>query len=121
MDSTTELYMKNLKDILDCVWLARPFWHSIGIALDIDDSTLEVIRQDHNHNTDDCFKAVIRMWLKDSKSKPCWKVLANAFSSPLVGVRVEEKSKIIFTNKYCCVVIALTVMLIIILMIIKIK
>ena len=108
MNSTTELNMDNLREILECLWSARSWWHNVGIALKIDAPTLEVIRQDHDR-TDDCFREVIERWLRDGKSKPCWKVLADALSSPLVGVTVEEKSKITCTNN-CCIVITLTVM-----------
>ena len=112
MNATTELNMDNLRELLECLWSARSWWHNIGIALKIDAPTLEVIKQDHDR-TDDCFREVIQKWLRDDKSKPCWKVLAEALSSRLVGVMVKEKSK------SCFIVIILTVMLFIIIIVIN--
>ena len=111
VNATTELNMDNLIELLECLWSARSCWHNIGIALKIDVPTLEVIKQDHDR-TDDCFREVIQKWLRDNKSKSCWKLLAEALSSRLVGVMVKEKSK------SCFIVIILTVMLFIIIIVI---
>ena len=92
MTATTKLGEESLKDITSCLWPARLKWRQIGIALEIDASTLEVIHEDH-HRVDDCFLDVIIKWLKNGKHVPCWKVLAEALSSPPVEVAVEETSK----------------------------
>ena len=94
--ATTKLGKESLKDITSCLWPARFKWRQIGIALEIDASTLEVIREDH-HRVDDCFLDVICIWLRNGKPVPCWKVLAEALSSPPVGVIVEESNE---SNSY---------------------
>lgn len=81
---------KSLNAIMKCLWNARFKWREIGTALNIDASTLEVIRQDNPYRTDDCFTAVVVEWLRNGVPAPCWKVLAEALSSPTVGVVIEE-------------------------------
>ena len=83
-----------MRDVIKYLWPARFKWRQIGIALEIDTSTLEVIR-DNNRRVDDCFSDVISTWLRNSKHVPCWKVLAEALLSPPVGaiVTCQETSK----------------------------
>ena len=79
-----------VKKITICLWPARYKWYQIGLALNIDLATLEIIKKDNPHRTDDCFVEMIAQWLKNDNPAPCWKVLAKALTSPLVGVRVVE-------------------------------
>ena len=92
MTATTRLDEKYLNEIKTCLWRARLKWRHIGDSLKIDPSTLEAIRDD-NRRVDDCFVAVLLKWLRRGKPVPCWKVLAEALSSPPVGVIVEETCK----------------------------
>ena len=79
-----------VKEIATCLWPARNKWKQIGLALNIDAITLDMIRQDNPHRTDDCVMSMITLWLQNGKPAPCWMVLAKALTSPLVGVTVEE-------------------------------
>ena len=92
VSATTRLGEESLKEINTCLWRARFKWRSIGDALKIDPSTLEVINLD-NRKVDECFVAVLKKWLRKGKPVPCWKLLAEALSSPPVGIIVEEKGK----------------------------
>ena len=90
--ATTRLDEKSLNKIKTCLWGARFKWRHIGDSLKIDPSTLEVIRCD-NRRVDDCFVAVLLKWLRSDEPVPCWKVLAEALSSPPVGVIVTSEGK----------------------------
>ena len=92
MTASTRLDEGSLNEIKTCLWRARFKWRHIGDSLKIDPSTLEVIGYE-NRRVDDCFVAVLLKWLRSGKPVPCWKVLAEALSSPPVGVIVEETSK----------------------------
>ena len=94
--ATTKLSNQSLKDMTTYLWPARLKWRQIGIALGIDATTLEVIEEDHRR-VDDRFLAVLLEWLKNAQFKPCWKVLAEALSSPPVGVTVIEAGRSIYT------------------------
>ena len=96
MTATTKLGEESLRDITSCLWPARFKWRHIGDSLKIDPSTLEVIGYE-NRRVDDCFVAVLLKWLRRGKPVPCWKVLAEALSSPPVGVIVEESNE---SNSY---------------------
>ena len=91
MTATTRL---GLCDMTFYLWPARFKWREIGIVLSIDASTLEVIEKDHRR-VDDCFVAVLSYFLRNGTAEPCWKVLAEALSSPPVGVIVTSKGIVI--------------------------
>ena len=96
MTATTKLDERCLNEIKTCLWRARFKWRLIGNSLKIDPSTLEVIGYE-NRRVDDCFVAVLLKWLRSGKPVPCWKVLAEALSSPSVGVIVKESNE---SNSY---------------------
>ena len=89
MTATTRLDEGSLDEIQTYLWRARFKWRLIGDSLKIDPSTLAVIG-DENRRVDDCFVAVLLKWLRRGKPVPCWKVLAEALSSPPVGVIVSK-------------------------------
>ena len=90
MTATDEFDTKAEGQIATCLWPARDKWIQIGRVLNIDGTTLEVIRLDNPYRTDDCIFCVIAEWLQNGKPAPCWMVLAKALTSPLVGVTVVE-------------------------------
>ena len=57
----------------------------IGMAVEIDATTLEVIHMD-NRRTDDCFTEMLTIWLRSSKPSPCWKNLTTALQSVRIKV-----------------------------------
>ena len=55
----------NTKEVLDQMWNHRARWKFIGIQLQIDNSTLDVIEKDHR-KVDDCLREMINHWLRNS-------------------------------------------------------
>ena len=88
MTSEHTLDTEALHQILGCLWPVRDKWRQIGLGLSIDDTTLNVIRDDNPHHVDDCITSKLQEWLKNDNS--CWKVLAEALRSPPVGATVKE-------------------------------
>ena len=80
----------NLHDIHNRLWAIRMKWQTIGLALQIDATTLEVIKADNPNDTSGAYLSMLLMWLRRSKPVPCWKALAEALASPSVGVQVGE-------------------------------
>ena len=92
MTSRARLDSENLKEVIKCLWPARLQYNEIGIALGIDTTTLEVIKQE-NLKIYDRFVEVIKRWLRRGKPVPCWALLAEELSSPPVEVKVKEKNE----------------------------
>ena len=92
MTDTTRL---GVNDMLHYLWSARFKWREIGIALNIDTSTLQVIEMDRCR-VDDRFVAVLTL-LEKGGIEPCWKVLAKALSSPPVGITVTTEGIFIYS------------------------
>ena len=90
----------DVRDVIKYLWPARLMWRQIGIALGIDASTLVVVGDNHRQE-DDCFLDVILRWSRNSKHVPCWKVLAEALSSPTVGVIVTRHKTSKGNSNYC--------------------
>ena len=84
MDSTAELNPKDVDKVHTYLWPARHKWRTIGMAIKIDPTTLEVIQMD-NRRTDDCFMEMLTKWLRSSTS-PCWKNLTTALQSVEIKV-----------------------------------
>ena len=79
-----ELSIKNLSVVMTAAWGARSKWYYIGLQLNIDPGTLDVIKGD-NKNIDDCFLAMLTTWLKTVDPKPTSSALADSLRSPMVG------------------------------------
>ena len=97
MTSEDTLNAKAFNQITTCLWDARHKWRQIGFALCIDYTTLEVISLNYHRSIDDCMTTMLGKWLRNGR--PCWKVLAEALRSPLVGVTVEEGK---LNSNYLC-------------------
>ena len=79
-----ELSIKNLGVVMTAAWGARLKWYYIGLQLNIDPGTLDVI-EGNNKNIDDCFLAMLTTWLKTVYPKPTSSALADSLRSPMVG------------------------------------
>ena len=86
MTSEETLDKTAFRQILERLWPVRDKWRQIGVALNIDVTTLNVIRDNNPHRTDDCITTMLDIWMRNGN--PCWKVLAEAVRSCLVGVGV---------------------------------
>ena len=79
---------KNLKskptlaELLEYVRTNR--WENVGVQLGLDDTSLEAIRCENNHNIDDCRKGMFRLWLF-SHSNPTRKQLLDALKKKSVA------------------------------------
>ena len=80
MDSTTTLSTKDIRAVHKYLWPARHKWRRVGLAVEIDITTLEVIKMDNNR-TDDCFMEMLTKWLRSKNPVPCWKNLTTALES----------------------------------------
>ena len=100
MDSTAILKPKDISSVQTHLWPARHKWQRIGLAVEIDPTTLEVIQMD-NRRTDDCFTEVLMKWLRSNKPSPCWKNLITALQS------VEIKVLLGITNSFYVVIVAI--------------
>ena len=76
--------MKDLGKVQNTAWESRAKWYNIGLALEIDPGTLDVV-QVNNRDVDDCFRAMLATWLKMVRPKPTLAALAEALQSPTVG------------------------------------
>ena len=86
MDSMALLGSNDFRIVFTKLWPVRHMWHTIGIVLKIDSTTLEVIEMD-NRRTDDCFRDMLTTWLKGIEEPfPCWKHLAMALQ--FIGITV---------------------------------
>lgn len=88
--SAAALSVRDLHRVQDCLWVVQMKWSVIGLALEIDPATLEVIKMDNPNNTDGAFQSMLLKWLRQSKPVPCWKAIAEALKLPSVGVHVGE-------------------------------
>lgn len=64
-----------------CLWEARFRWRTIGTALQIDQSTLEVIQGNDSSRVDNQFIEMLWTWLRRASPVPCWKALVEALES----------------------------------------
>ena len=79
----TELTTKDLWSIQEAVFEARTKWYDIGLALDVDVSTLDSIdKQFDNHG--DKLRTTLTTWLRTA-TEPKWQAVVNALKNPVVG------------------------------------
>jgi hypothetical protein len=79
-----ELNVKDLRAVQKSAWDARANWYNIGLELEIDPGTLDVI-EGNNKDIDRQFRAMLMTWLKMADPRPTWEALAEALRSPTVG------------------------------------
>ena len=85
MESTVVLKPKDIFSVQTHLWPARHEWRRIGMAVEIDPTTLEVIERE-NRRIDDCFSEMLIKWLRSNEFLPCWKNLTTALQS--IGIKV---------------------------------
>ena len=93
MNSTEQLSIGNLRDVLNHVYDARSKWREIGVQLRINAGTLEAIKKDHQGDCYECLEKLLRVWLRGNDPSPSWKALADALKAPPVQVKVKVVSK----------------------------
>ena len=83
-DCAGGLGISDLRKVQRAAWDARAQWYNIGLELDIDPGTLDVI-EGNNKDINNCFRAMLTTWLKMVQPKPTLAALAEALQSPTVG------------------------------------
>ena len=83
-----EVYSKTLK--------TRAKWENIGIQLGLEDHDLAAIKKDHNSKTDDCYRELLKIWLR--KGGATWEALAAALNHETVGFCDLANSLIVQTE-----------------------
>ena len=78
------LSIKDLGKVQRAAWESRAQWYNIGLELEIDLETLDVI-EGNNKDINSCFRAMLTTWLKMVQPKPTLGALAKALQSPTVG------------------------------------
>ena len=79
--------MNDLGEILEVTWEARAKWYNIGLSLRISPDNLDTIKRDHRDVSEECFKEMLKVWLRGTRPKPEWAALTKAMISPMVGYR----------------------------------
>ena len=82
--SADGLGIADLRKVQRAAWEARAQWYNIGLELEIDPGTLDVI-EGNNKDINGCFRAMLTTWLKMVRPKPTLTALAEALQSPTVG------------------------------------
>ena len=60
-------------------------WYNIGVCLHIPTGTLEAIQYDNRYVAEDCFRSMLKEWLKTEQPNTTWAALAEAMRSSIVG------------------------------------
>ena len=75
-----------LKTVRSALWEARCKWYDIGVELDVESSTLDVISTECQGKVEDCFRTVLTKWLNRVEPKSSWSALVEALESPAVDL-----------------------------------
>jgi len=87
----------NLCTVWNEIHDARAKWYDIGIELKIDVPTLKNIKSTYTDNKD-CFREVLKVWLKAVDPKPTWKALVDALKARVID---EQKLAADLEAKFC--------------------
>ena len=56
-------------------------WEDIGLSLDIEKGSLEVIKQDNPRDSQGCFREMLTHWLNQGDPPPTWTTIIDAIDS----------------------------------------
>ena len=91
------LTTKDLRIIVNELSEAQVKWYNIGVQLRIDIGELDKIKSDYRDNTENCFREMIKVWLKSiNQGSKTWTTLADVLKGPTVGFgdlarQIEER------------------------------
>ncbi len=68
----------------DLLWSARKDWYNLGIALEVDPNTLEVIRLTNQNNCNVCFNAMLKS-CSDTNRSLTWSGVCEALRKQSVA------------------------------------
>lgn len=78
-----DLSLKDLNDVMKSIFDARNEWEYLGLALGLDSHELDSIKSESN-KVKDCFKEMLKKWLRKTNPSPSWKELVIALKSETV-------------------------------------
>ena len=86
MAESNTLGIKDLHEVLEAVFEVRSSWFSFGLALGIDEPTLQSTSVACRDNPEACLREVLSVWLKNFQ-KPTWDDIVIALRSRIVGYK----------------------------------
>ena len=75
----------DLASVQRAVWEGRAKWYNIGLQLGLTPGTLDAIQKTNHYDTDRCFTATLKTWLRSADLHPSWSGLARSLRAPPVG------------------------------------
>ena len=76
--------MNDFDVVLNAIWEVHAKWQNLGLALGILPSDLEVVKKDSPGDAEECFRAVVRLWLTREDPRPTWAALVEALQLPML-------------------------------------
>ena len=76
----------DLADVQRAVWEGRAKWYNLGLELRLTAGTLDAIQQTNGNHVDNCFRGMLKEWLRKSELVPTWSSLARALRAVPVGL-----------------------------------
>ena len=80
------LIVDDLADVQRTLWEGRVKWYNIGLELGLTAGTLDAIQLTNKHDVDECFRVMLKEWLRKSELLPTWSSLAKALRALPVGL-----------------------------------
>jgi hypothetical protein len=76
----------DLAKVQRAVWEARAKWYNLGLELGLTAGTLDAIQQTNANNVDNCFRAMLKEWLRKLELFPTSSSLDRSLRAPPVGL-----------------------------------
>jgi len=75
----------DLADVQRKLYAVKTEWYNLGLELGQQVSTLDSIDTKYSGDPSQCFRQVLKEWLKGVNPPPTWQVMVNALKSPTVA------------------------------------
>ena len=92
------LTVNNLCEVLTELNGVRAKWRSLGVSLEVKDSTLAAIGVQFCDIPNDCLQEMLSHWLRQVNPRPCWSAIVAALRMPFVD---EPQLAQTLQAKYC--------------------
>ena len=69
-------------------------WEDIGLYLGLKSDSLDIIKTDHPNQSKDCFREMIKLWLRQVHPRPSWSAMIEAIEilgHELLAQNLREK------------------------------
>ena len=76
----------DLADVQRALWDGRAKWYNLGLELGLIAGTLDAIQLTNANNVDNCFRSMLKEWLRKTELVPTWSSLARALREQPVGL-----------------------------------